>query len=56
MDKKTELDARYEEGVAWRSTVRTEDVAWRKGIRKEDKEWREVTREEDKEWRMPPSV
>jgi len=47
--QKTELDARYEEGVAWRSTVRTEDVAWRKGIRKEDKEWREVTREEDKE-------
>jgi hypothetical protein len=60
--RQTEMDARYQEGVVWRNSVRTEDLEWRKATRREDgevreasrredKEWRELTRKEDKEWR-----
>src|SRR5579862_2199055 len=49
--RQTEMDARYQAGLVWRNSVRTEDVEWRKATRKEDKEWREVVRREDLEWR-----
>jgi hypothetical protein len=60
--RQTEMDARYQEGVVWRNSVRTEDLEWRKATRREDgevreasrredREWRESTRKEDKEWR-----
>jgi hypothetical protein len=49
--RQSEMDARYQAGLVWRNSVRTEDVEWRKAMRKEDKEWREVVRREDLEWR-----
>ena len=49
--RQTELDARYQESVAWRNTVRTEDVESRKATRREDVAARESARKEDKEWR-----
>jgi hypothetical protein len=49
--RQTDMDARYQEGVSWRNTVRTDDVEWRQTTRKEDREWRQMTRSEDLEWR-----
>lgn len=49
--RQTDPDARYQEGLAWRNTVRTDDVEWRQTTRREDREWRQTTRSEDLQWR-----
>ena len=49
--RQAEMDARHNDAIAWRNTVRAEDKDWRETIRTEDKEWRLTAREEDKAWR-----
>jgi hypothetical protein len=49
--RQTEMDARHQDSIAWRNSVRAEDLEWRQTSRTEDKEWRQTTREEDKAWR-----
>jgi hypothetical protein len=49
--RQAEMDARYDDSITWRNTVRGEDKNWRETIRAEDREWRLTVREEDKSWR-----
>jgi len=49
--RQIELDARYDEGIAWRNKARMEDLEWRQVLRNGDVEWRQVVRDEDRMWR-----
>jgi hypothetical protein len=49
--RQAEMDARHNDGLTWRNTVRAEDKSWRETVRAEDREWRLTVREEDKSWR-----
>ncbi|MBS0380394.1 MAG: hypothetical protein JSS29_18085 [Proteobacteria bacterium] len=46
-----QADVRYEEGIAWRNSLRAEDLSWRQSARQEDKDWRARVRDEDQEHR-----
>jgi hypothetical protein len=54
--RQAEIDARRNDDVAWRTTVRAEDKNWRETIRAEDREWRLTVRDEDKSWRARTEI
>jgi hypothetical protein len=49
--RQAEMDARHQDNIDWRNTVRKEDTEWRRTIRDEDKAWRVQLRKEDTEHR-----
>ena len=50
--RQTEMDARHQDAINWRNTVRAEDKDWRETLRDEDKAWRQLIRAEDLGWRQ----